>query len=97
MEVLRETGPLILGLLVIPPIARALTGTSSDDVRTLVTFLLSIVIGFLWSTFVGEQGSPDLEERLIALVIDTSLAFTGATLAAWAVWSRVLKAGASRN
>ena len=97
MEIVRETGPLILGLLVIPPLARALTRTASNDIRNLVTLLLSLAAGFLWSTFVGEQSSPDIEERLIALVIDTSLAYTGATLATWIVWSRVLKTGSANS
>ena len=97
MEILRETGPLILGALIIPLIVRALTSKSSNNTQILTTLLLSIVIGLLWSTFVGEQASPDFGDRLIALTVDTSLAFTGATLATWAVWSRVLGARATNN
>ena len=97
MDVLRETGPLIFGLLLTPLIARALTSKSSNDIRTLVTLLLSIAIGFLWSTFVGEQQSPDLGDRLIALIVDGSLAFTGATLATWVVWSRLPRVSAANN
>jgi len=96
MEFLRETGPLIVGALFITVLSRALAKGSST-IRPFVTVVLSLVIGLTWSTLVGEQSSPGLGDRLIAWVVDTSLAFTGATLASWVVWPRLPRANTKTN
>ena len=89
MEILREIGPLVLGMLFIPPIVSAVAGKASSNAKNLLTLLLCLVVGIAWSAFVGEQSARDLLDRLVAVIVDTSLAFTGSFLASWVVWSRL--------
>lgn len=94
MEAIRELIPFVLGALVIAPIlGLSPLGKTKTLVHMLVLLILSAVVGFLGSTLVGEQQPViDLPERVVALVIDTSLAFTGAQVADAFVWKRLLAA-----
>jgi hypothetical protein len=92
MEILRETGPLLLGIVVIAPIVGSLRGRWSGNILGLVTFLQCLALGLIWSTFVGEQASPELVERLVALIVDTSLAYGGFSLVHWVVRLRTKEA-----
>ena len=88
MEILRETGPMLLGMIVVPAVLGGLRGKLPASFAGWLTFVQCIAIGLLWSTFVGEQASPELSERLVALIVDTSLAYAGASLVQWVVRSR---------
>jgi hypothetical protein len=85
MDLLRETAPFLVGMilpLVIMPVVRA--GWSGQS-KFLAAFLPALVLGFCTSAITGELagGWPD---GLIAVIIDTSLVYTGSQLAYWLVW-----------
>ena len=90
MEFVRELAPFLLGFIVSPIVIMAIPRKWSDRVRFLVSFVLSIVVGYIGSALVGEQVG-ELDERLIALVIDTSLAYAGAQLGYWILWKALLE------
>ena len=92
MEVIREAGPLILGAVVLSPLLSRLFQARSNDVKSIVTLLACLVIGFFWSLLVGEQNGPDLFDRFFPVIVDTCLAYTGCSVANWLLWSRLMPA-----
>ena len=92
METIRELIPFVLGALVVPLITRlSPINKTKSLVQLAIVLLVSAVVGFLGSALVGEQiASNMLPERVVALVIDTSLAYTGAQIADVIFWKRVV-------
>lgn len=90
MELLRETAPFLIGLLVPPIITLALRKSYSGQIKFIAAFLPALVLGFCTSALAGELtvGMPD---GLIAVVIDTSLVYMGSQLAYWLFWKPVLE------
>ena len=92
MEVVRELLPFILGMVIIPPVYILLFPKNwSNRTKFIAIFALSVVVGFIGSAIVGEQTVVGLEERLMALVFDTSTVYTGSQLAYWLFWKYVLE------
>ena len=91
MEILRETVPLIFGALFLPPVLMFILRHGwSGRLKFLIVFLAALIVGFVASTVVGEQ-KGELAEAIVALVIDTSLAYTGSQVAYWLFWKPVLE------
>jgi len=91
MDMLRELVPFFAGALLLPPILHfAARATGSPRLRFWVTFVLSLLIGFVASALVGEQGR-DLEASIMALVFDTALAYLGSQLAYWLFWQLIFE------
>ncbi|MEZ4670732.1 MAG: hypothetical protein R3E39_22745 [Anaerolineae bacterium] len=91
MEALREMVPLMFGAIVLPPLLTYLMRQNwSGRIKFLIVFLASLIVGFVASTVVGEQHG-ELEEAVVALVIDTSLAYTGSQVAYWLFWKPVME------
>lgn len=91
MEALREMVPLMFGAIVLPPILTFLMRQNwPGRIKFLIVFLAALLVGFVASTVVGEQHG-ELEESIVALVIDTSLAYTGSQIAYWLFWKPVLE------
>jgi hypothetical protein len=91
MDLLRETAPFLVGMIV-PPILMLLIHASwSGRSKFLATFLPALVLGFCTSALAGEL-TAGMPNGLIAVIIDTSLVYTGAQLAYRLFWKPVLEA-----
>ena len=91
MEFIRELLPFILGMIIIPPLFMLVFPQKwSERQKFIVLFIVSVVVGFIASAINGEQFG-ELEERLVALVIDSSTAYAGSQIAYWLFWKPVLE------
>jgi hypothetical protein len=91
MELLRETAPFLVGMIVPPLIMLVIQPGWSGQSKFLAAFLPALVLGCLTSALAGEltAGIPD---GLIVVIIDTSLVYTGSQLAYRLFWKHVLEA-----
>ncbi len=85
---LREAAPFLVGM-VLPPgvmLASRLVGGRS---RLALSFAVALIVGFCVSLLAGElaAGMP----AMMAVIIDTSLAYTGSQIAYHLVWKAALK------
>ena len=85
MDLLRETAPFLIGMILPAVIMLIVRAGWSGQSKFLAAFLPALVLGFCTSAITGELagGWPD---GLIAVIIDTSLVYTGSQLAYWLVW-----------
>ncbi len=89
METLREIIPFFIGL-VLPPVMMLLSlSLRLKRVNALLSFVLALLIGACVSFFAGELAG-DLPEALMAVIIDTSLVYTGSQAAYYLVWKPLL-------
>ena len=91
MDLLRETAPFLIGMIVPPSIMLVIRPGWSGQSKFLAAFLPALVLGCLTSVLAGEltAGMPD---GLIAIIIDTSLIYTGSQLAYRLFWKPTLEA-----
>jgi hypothetical protein len=91
VDLLRETAPFLLGMIVPPIIMLVIRPGWSGQSKFLAAFLPALVLGCLTSALAGEltAGMPD---GLIAIIIDTSLVYTGSQLAYRLLWKPTLEA-----
>ena len=91
METLREMAPFLVGFAVPPVVMLAMGRNWPGRVKFMAVFIPSLVLGILTSLFAGEllAGLPD---GLIAVLIDTSLVFTGSQVAYRLFWKNALEA-----
>ena len=91
MDLLRETAPFLIGMIVPPLIMLVIRPGWSGQSKFLAAFLPALVLGCLTSALAGEltTGMPD---GLIAIIIDTSLIYTGSQLAYRLFWKPILEA-----
>jgi len=91
MDLLRETAPFLIGMIVSPIILLAVRPGWAGQSKFLAAFLPALVLGFLTSALTGEltTGMPD---GLIAVIIDTSLVYTGSQLAYRLFWKPTFEA-----
>ena len=90
MDLLRETAPFLFGMIVPPILILLIRVDWSGQSKFLATFLPALVLGFSTSALAGElaAGMPD---GLIAVIIDTSLVYTGSQLAYRLFWKPILE------
>ena len=90
MDLLRETGPFLFGMIVPPILMLLIRANWSGQSKFLAIFLPVLVLGFCTSALAGEltAGMPD---DLVAVIIDTSLVYTGAQLAYRLFWKPILE------
>ncbi len=95
MDLLRETAPFLVGMIVPPIIMLVIRPTWSGQSKFLAAFLPALILGFCTSALAGEltAGMPD---GLIAVIIDASLVYTGSQLAYRLVWKPALEARIQR-
>lgn len=88
MENLREVAPFFVGMLIPPLVTIAAHGRWSGIFKSVASFVVALILGVCTSAIAGElaAGFPD---GLIAVMIDTSLAYTGSQLAYRLVWKPV--------
>ncbi|MBF6591711.1 MAG: hypothetical protein IVW57_14465 [Ktedonobacterales bacterium] len=85
MEMLREFAPFVIGMIV-PPVAMiAIRAGWSGGAKFALSFSTALVLGICTSFFAGEllAGMP---AALVAVVVDTSLVFTGSQLTYRSFW-----------
>src|SRR6266496_4808808 len=90
MDLLRETAPFLVGMVVPPIVMLAIRAAWSDHIKFLAAFLPALVLGFCTSVVAGELASS-MPGGLISVIIDTSLVYTGSQLAYWLLWKPVLE------
>ena len=90
MDLLRETAPFLIGMILPPIIMLVIRPGWSGQSKFLAALLPALVLGCLTSALAGEltTGMPD---GLIAVIIDTSLVYTGMQLAYWLLWKPMLE------
>jgi hypothetical protein len=95
MDLLRETAPFLIGMIMPPIIMLASRPTWPGQSKFLASFLPALVLGFCTSALAGEltSGMPD---GLIAVIIDTALVYTGSQLAYRLFWKPTLEARIQR-
>jgi hypothetical protein len=87
MDLLRELAPFLVGMVIPPIIMLVIRSTCSGLLKFAATFLHALVLGIITSAWAGEM--PD---SLIAIIIDTSLVYTGSQLAYRLLWKPALEA-----
>ena len=89
-DLLRETAPFLIGLLLPPLVMLAARPEWSGRAKFAATFVSALILGFCTSALAGEllAGMPD---GLIAVMIDTSLVFTGSQVAYRLFWKPALE------
>ena len=98
MALFREAIPFLIGI-VLPGavlLISRLAGLSHN--RVAVSFAAAIVVGLCVSFFAGEWAGG-LRDAVMAIIIDTSLAYTGSQLAYRLVWKPAvgMQAGLAAN
>jgi hypothetical protein len=90
METIHEVAPFIIGLLM-PPIAMiAIHAGWSGAAKFALSFATALVLGVATSFFARELAGP-LPDALVAVLVDTSLVFTGSQLAYRSFWKPALE------
>lgn len=91
MDALREIAPFLVGLLAPPLLITAARARWSSSGKTAASLVVALVLGLCTSAIAGEitQGLPD---GLIAVLIDTSLAYTGSQVAYRLFWKPAVEA-----
>lgn len=90
VEFLREVAPFLMGIIAVPPLVLLATRRSWLGVAKFAgVFVVSLILGAATSYLAGELavGMPD---GLLAVIIDTSLVYTGSQLSWWLVWKPIL-------
>jgi hypothetical protein len=90
MDLLRETAPFLIGMIIPPVIMLAIRPSWSGQAKFLSAFLPALVLGFCTSALAGEL-TAGLPDGLIAVIIDTSLVYTGSQLAYRLFWKPTLE------
>ena len=96
MDLLRETAPFLVGMIVPSIIMLDIRPGWSGQAKFLAAFLPALILGFCTSLLAGEltAGMPDSS---IAVIIDTSLVYTGSQLAYRLFWKPALEARVQRR
>ena len=91
MDALREIAPFLVGMLAPPLLITAARARWSGAAKTAASLVVALILGLCTSAIAGEltQGLPD---GLIAVLIDTSLAYTGSQVAYRLFWKPLVEA-----
>lgn len=97
MEFIKEILPFLLGVIFIPPVVMLILPKNwSGRTKFIAIFVVAVVVGLIGSTIVGEQFG-ELEERVVALVLDSSTAYAGSQIGYWLFWKPVLEPRLNRT
>jgi len=91
MDLLRELAPFLVGMVIPPIIMLVIRSTWSGLFKFAATFLPALVLGIITSAWAGELAG-EMPDSLIAIIIDTSLVYTGSQLAYRLLWKPALEA-----
>lgn len=90
MDLLRETAPFLVGMIVPPIMLLFIRPAWSGQAKFLAAFLPALALGFCTSALAGEL-TGGIADGLIAVIIDTSLVYTGSQLAYRFFWKPTLE------
>lgn len=85
MEMLREVVPLLIGGVLPPVLMFAMRPARSGILRFLIAFVPAVVLG-VCASFINGELAGDLPEAIFAVIVDTSLVYTGSQIAYHLVW-----------
>lgn len=88
---LHEMVPFLVGMIIPPLIMLIVRPRWSGLLRSAAAFLPALALGVCISAWAGEL-SGELSDSLMAIIIDTSLVYTGSQLAYQLLWKPVLEA-----
>src|SRR5947209_2296403 len=96
MEILRESAPFLIGMI-LPVVTLVLVHLMRlDRFKVLASFVIALIVGGCVSWFAGElAGSP--QDGIMAIIIDTSLVYTGSQLTHHLLWKPVLEERLARK
>lgn len=90
MEMFREVVPSLIGLALPPAMTFLSHLLRIERLNALLSFVLALLVGSCVSFFIGELAGS-IAESFIAIIIDTSLVYTGSQ-AAYRLWWKPLLA-----
>lgn len=90
MEMIREAAPFLVGMVLPPVVMLLIRSDWSGFGRFLAAFIPALILGICTSFLAGELAG-DIPEGVMAIIIDTSLAYTGSQLAYRLFWKPVLE------
>ncbi len=94
-DLLRETAPFLVGMILPPIIMLATRPSWSGQFKFVAALLPALVLGFCTSALAGELAAG-MPAGLIAVIIDASLVYTGSQLAYRLLWKPTLEAHIQR-
>jgi hypothetical protein len=96
MEMLREAAPFLIGVILPPMVMLAVRANWSGGRKFAAAFAPALLLGVCTSVLAGEWAGG-LPEGLMAVIIDTSLVYTGSQLAYRLFWKPALEARLQRG
>jgi hypothetical protein len=90
MDPVRAIGPFVLGLLLPPVTMIPMRGNWSGGAKFALSFATALVISVAIA-LVGGDIAQGLPGAVVAILVYTSLVFTGSQLAYWSFWRPVLE------
>ena len=91
MDVIKEAVPFLVGLTVPPFLMLIINPAWSKLGKFVATIVPAVIIGGTISILVGEVIGADPPEAIVAIIIDTSLVYTGSQVAYHLAWKGLLK------
>ncbi|HEU5369083.1 MAG TPA: hypothetical protein VFU69_11490 [Ktedonobacterales bacterium] len=91
METIKEAVPFLVGIMVPPFLMLIMNPAWSKMGKFVATILPAIIIGGTISVLVGEVIGIDPPEAIVAIIIDSSLVYTGSQVAYHLAWKGLLK------
>ncbi len=89
IELMNEIIPFGVGIIALSPILMFIMRPSwPRPIRSVVTLFASLIVGVAMSFIMGELFG-EIEQALTAIIIDTSLVYTGSQVAYWLVWREI--------
>lgn len=90
MEFLREVAPFLIGIIAVPPLALLATRQSWSGIAKFAgVFVVALILGAATSYLAGEL-AVGLPDGLLAVMIDTSLVYTGSQLSWKLLWKPIM-------
>lgn len=90
METIREAAPFLVGLMVPPFLMLIINPAWGKLGKFAATIVPALLIGGTISVLAGEVIAVDPPEAIIAIIIDTSLVYTGSQVAYHLAWKGLL-------
>src|SRR5579859_506236 len=91
METIREAAPFLVGMMLPPFLMLLMNPAWSKMGKFAASILPALLVGGTFSVLAGEVIGIDLPEAVIALIIDTSLVYTGSQVAYRLAWKGLLE------
>ncbi len=91
MEIIKESIPFLVGLMIPPFLMLIINPVWNTLGKFVATIVPAILIGGTISILAGEVIGIDPPEAMLAIIMDTSLVYTGSQVAYHLAWKGLLK------